>query len=203
MIVHMLLEGVHEEVLARKIIQYCGHEPGIVYGQRGCRFIQEKAASFAFLATDQSAVLILTDFMDSGCGCPPDAYKRYIVSRRTVVPASFLCRFIVNEFESWLMADREGVASFLQIATNKVPLHPETVPDPKGAFVQLARGSRVSRLRDAIVPPPRHGGAVGPGYTMAIGELACNFWSPERAVSNASSLDRCILRLLDLHKSTQ
>ncbi len=199
MIVHMLLEGQHEEPLAKKLICHCGHEPGYLFGKKGCDYIREKASKFIYRASPENAVLVLTDFMDSGCSCPPEAYRRYITEQCTSPPSTFLCRFIVNELESWLMADRKGIATFLGIPESRVPDHPETVKNPKQTLVNLARASRKSALRAALVPPAqRHGGVVGSGYTPAITEFIDTQWSPGRAAKNAPSLARCIKRLKEL-----
>ncbi len=198
MIVDMLLEGLHEEHVAKALIRHSGHEPGVVYGKKGSGYIRKHARDYLFLARPGHAALVLTDFMDSGCSCPPEAHRRYVANHCASIPPSFLCRFAVNELESWLMADREGMASFFQIPAAKIPLHPETEPDPKRTLVNLARLSRIARLRDALVPPPRHGGAVGPGYTSAIAEFVARQWSPERASANSPSLFRCMRRLHEL-----
>ncbi len=198
MIVHMLLEGMHEEPLARVLIRYCGHEPGGVYGKQGCSYIREKARHFAYLAQPGNGVLVLTDFMDAKCSCPPEAYRQYLQPQSNPVPATFLCRFMVNELESWLMADRKGMADFLHIAETKIPDTPENEGDPKETLVNLARASRLAKIREALVPPVRHGGAVGPGYSWAITEFINTTWSPDRAKTNSPSLARCIRRLREL-----
>lgn len=198
MIVHMLLEGRHEEPVARKLIRHCGHSPGTVYGGKGCAYIRAHAGKYLYLASPDNAVLVLTDFMDSGCPCPPEAYRRYISGRYASVPPTFLCRFAVKELESWLMADSEGLAAYFRIAAARIPARPETVDDPKRTLVNLARLSRLSRLRYGMVPPSRHGGVVGPGYTEIVSEFITEKWSPERAAKNAPSLARCIKRLREL-----
>jgi hypothetical protein len=198
MIVHMLLEGIHEEFVARALIRHCGHEPGVVYGGKGCGYIRKNAHRFVGLAQSGDGVLVLTDFMDSQCPCPPEAGRQYLLKHCGRPPPSFLCRFAVNELESWLMADREGLASFLRIPVARIPRHPEREPDPKRKLVDLARESRILRLRNALVPPVGHGGMTGPGYTPAIRQFVSGKWSPERAERNAHSLARCIKRLRGL-----
>lgn len=198
MIVHMLLEGQHEEPLAKALIRHCGHEPGVVYGGRGCEYIRQKAKCFVYLAQAGNGLLILTDFMDSRCACPPEAFRQYVSVHCQLVPPSFLCRFAVNELESWLLADRDGIADFLRISVAKVPTNPEMESDPKRALVDLARISKNSQIRSALVPSPRHRGIVGPGYTMTITEFINKKWSPARAEPNSQSLARCMKRLREL-----
>ncbi len=136
--------------------------------------------------------------MDSGCACPPEALRQYVSLHCQTVPPSFLCRFAVNELESWLLADREGIADFLRLSVAKIPTNPEMESDPKRTLVDLARMSKKSQIRNALVPPPRHGGIVGPGYTVAITNFINKKWSPVRAEPNSQSLARCIKRLREL-----
>lgn len=198
MIIHMLLEGHMEEPLARKLIRHCGHEPGAVYGKKGCNYIHQNARNFVFLANSTTGVLILSDFMDSKCSCPPQAYRLHFLRHCKSVPPNYLCRFVVNELESWLMADRRGLAAFLGIPIAKVPVQPELEDDPKHTLVELARASKKRQIREALAPPPGHGGAVGPGYTPTLIEFIIEKWSPEKAEQNAPSLARCLKRLREL-----
>lgn len=204
--IHLLLEGHLEEPLAVKLVRHCGHLPGTVYGKHGCSYIRQKARDFVPMAGGKCGVLVLTDFMDARNQrthrnqCPPEARHDYLGRHRLSVPRTFLLRFAVNELESWIMADREGIAAFLRISAAKVPRAPDDEADPKRTLVALARGSRDIRLRDALVPKPDHGGAVGPGYTPAMWDFVETRWSPERARANSPSLARCIARLRELHE---
>lgn len=198
MIVNMLLEGHLEEPVALKLIRHCGHVPGTVYGKKGCSFVQRKAKGYVYLARGDRGMLVLTDFMDTDCACPPQALRRYMPARREPLPAAFLFRFAVNELESWLMADREALSYFLRIAMARIPEHPEEEADPKRSMVNLARLTRNHRLRRALVPTSSHGGATGPGYTSVMSDFVAAHWSPERAGKNAPSLARCLERLREL-----
>jgi hypothetical protein len=50
-----------------------------------------------------------------------------------------MCRFAVNELESWLLADREGLANFLGIAVSRMPICPEREEFPKKTLVNISR----------------------------------------------------------------
>ena len=132
---HLILEGRLEEPVAEKLLTYCGHEKGTVYGRQGFGYIQKKAAQFQRLASDNAGVLVLTDFMDSRASCLPHALEQYVLQHIASPPKTFLCRFAVAELESWLMADRKGMADFLKISTTKIPPTPDELPDPKRHLV--------------------------------------------------------------------
>jgi hypothetical protein len=82
-----------------------------------------------------------------------------------------LLRAVVPELESWLIADRAGLAVWLGIAVATIPPEPERLTDPKQALVNLARRSRHARLREALAPPQGSSHSVGPGYASLIEEF--------------------------------
>ena len=185
-----------EEAVAERLLPFCGHSLGTVYGKRGCAYIKEKAVAFGYLATEFSGVLVLTDFRDAGAICVAAALQEYIRLRET--PRSFLCCFAVNELESWLLADREGLAKFFSIAASRMPLKPEVEFFPKKILIALARVSRKSRIREGVAPPPGHKAAVGPEYATIMHEFIANSWDIEAAMHCAPSLAHCVRRLREL-----
>jgi hypothetical protein len=156
MIFYLIAEGSTEEFVAEKLLPFCGHELHYVYGKYGCNYIRRRAAKFQYLATKLSGVLVLTDFRDSGAACVPEALHEYIYKNLPNPPETFLCRFAVNEMESWLLADREKISKFLGISVSRIPERPEDEEFPKKTLVNLARISKIRMIRDGIVPPPGH-----------------------------------------------
>jgi len=198
MIVNLLAEGYMEEVVASKLVPFCNHELGIVYGKRGCKYIREKATKFRHLATKLSGLLILTDFRDTKEDCVPSALQMYILNELPNPPSNFLCRFAVNELESWLMADREGLATYMGIDISLIPFETEEVDYPKRTIVNLAQKSRKKVIRNGIAPPPEHRAEVGPEYMLLLRDFIINYWNIEAAMLNSPSLRRCIQRLREL-----
>ena len=198
MTINLVAEGFMEKIVATRILPFCGHELGTVYGERGYVYIKQKATAFRWLATENSGVLVLTDFRDTGVECPPAALKTYIYNKLPNPPVNFLCRFAVNEMESWLLADREGIAKFFNIAISRLPIHPENESAPKLTLVNLARKSNKKAIREGIAPPVGHRAVVGPEYTSLMYQFILNFWNIDNAAGNAPSLERCILRLKEL-----
>ena len=198
MIIHLVAEGYMEAIVAARLLPFCGHELGVVYGQRGCAYIRQKAVAFRHLATEITGVLVLTDFRDAEAICAAAALQEYVLNRLLNPPETFLCRFAVNELESWLLADREGLAKFFGISASRMPLHPEKEAFPKRTLVSLARTSREKRIREGIAPPPGHKASVGPDYMLLMHEFITNFWDIETAMRCAPSLERCVCRLQEL-----
>ena len=189
-----------EEAVAERLLPFCGHELGTVYGRRGCEYIRQKAVTFRHLATEFSGVLVLTDFRDAEAICVAAALQEYILNRLPNPPGTFLCRFAVNELESWLLADRQGLAKFLGIALAKMPLRPESEAFPKITLVNLARDSRKRKICEGIAPPSGHRSAVGPDYMYLMREFISGLWNIETAMRHAPSLERCVRRLRELPK---
>jgi hypothetical protein len=198
MIMHLLLEGYLEESVARRLLAASGHRPGIVYGRKGCGYIRTKAARFRSLAAGNSGVLVLTDFRDAEAPCVRAALDKYLGDMAPNPPRSFLCRFAVAELESWLLADRPGLAGFLGVAAARMPEQPDLEPFPKKTLVNVARASRKADIRSAIVPSSGRKAVTAPGYTRALSGFVDQAWNIDRAVRRSPSLERCLRRLGEL-----
>lgn len=76
--IHVVAEGKLEIPVACRLIDFCGHQRGRVYPVRGAGNIGKDAVSYSCLANDETAVLVLTDFMDSKSPCPVAAKMSYL-----------------------------------------------------------------------------------------------------------------------------
>ncbi len=194
--IHLIVEGQLELPVGRKLIGHCGHSAGMEDPLRGCGNIRRKAYKYAPLVMSGDGVLVLTDFMDSGCACVPQALIEY--RAESVRHRAFLYRFAVPELESWLLADAAGLSNFLRIARSKIPDQPEELSDPKRTLVNLARSSKKRAVREALVPPEGSSGVVGRLYVPMLSEFVESFWNIDAAVQKAPSLARCVSRLREL-----
>ncbi len=117
----------------------------------------------------------------------------------TDLPPRLLFRIAVREVEAWLLADREGVAHFLQIPLTKLPLYPELEGDPKQALINLARKSRNKKLKSEIVPAAGSRVPIGPLYNPRMIEFARDHWDILRASENSESLGRAMKRISEFN----
>ena len=195
MIINLVAEGYTEEIVASRLIPFCGHELGFIYGKRGHDYIRQSATNFKHLATEHSGVLVLSDFRDTGAKCVPEAIEKYLFSKQSCFPRTFVFRFSVGEIESWLLADNIGLAGFLGVAKSRIPIQPENEEFPKRALVNLARFSRDRKIREGMAPPPGHQAVEGPEYVGIISKYITEVWNIEAAMCRAQSLERCIRRL--------
>ena len=139
-------------------------------------------------------VLAMVDFMDTREECPPSIVSGWTPNRHP----NMLLRAVVREVESWILADRRGIAKFLSIPLTSVPLSPEEEVDPKRKVIDLARNSTKREIREGFVPKPDSTAAVGSGYNPLMERFIHGEWSPAAARAAAPSLDKCMLRLAEL-----
>lgn len=102
-----------------------------------------------------------------------------------------LFRIAVRSLESWLLADRNGLAKFLQVSRARLPLVPDDEHHPKTTLINIARRSRSSRIRERIVPHTPLANQ-GPEFSAALTEFIWEGWDPDRARQNSPSLDKTI-----------
>ncbi len=141
-------------------------------------------------------VLALAD-LDRPMSCPAALVGQY--SGGLAISPRMLIRVAVLEVESWILADRAGIAGWLGISANAVSRNPESLIDPKRSLVELANRSRNRLLKEAIAPRNVIGtNRTGPGYNETVGDFVTRLWNPEVARGNALSLDRAILRIAEL-----
>ncbi|GAB4496907.1 MAG: hypothetical protein OHK0052_07560 [Anaerolineales bacterium] len=197
MIVNALVEGILDEAIAARVLTFAGHTLGTCYGKRGWQYIQQKIGGFAQLAQLGQPILTLVDFMDTGYACPPELIRQWLPQ-----PApNLLLRAVVRESESWLLADRNGMAAFLSVASAQLPRDPEREPDPKQTLVNLARRSHQREILRNLVPQPNSSAAIGAGYVAMLSGFVRNQWDIAAAQTFAPSLARCIARLNALHST--
>lgn len=189
-VIHMIVEGVLDEAVANRLIVATDHTPGHCYPKKGFTYIKNKIKDFNKTAITIS-YLALVDFMDTGLPCPGAVVTTWLPHRQP----KMLFRVAVREIESWLLADRENIASFLKVAPTKIPDKPEELNDPKLTLINLARTSRSKTIRSALVPDEGSTASEGRLYTPELVQFVYRQWNPTNACRNAPSLERCCKRL--------
>ncbi|MYG38898.1 MAG: hypothetical protein F4162_08060 [Synechococcus sp. SB0676_bin_10] len=182
--VHAVVEGIIDDAVVRKLFAETGIQCGTIYVQNGVGNLLKKLPSY-----NQSAKrlpwFVVCDLDRKPCA--PSLHHDMILAFLHVCIA-------VRAVEAWFMADRGALARYLSIPQGKIPARPEEVDDPKQTIVNLARQSRSSVVKDAVVPSERSGRPVGPGYTATMIEFVQDKWRPVRASQAAPSLARALAR---------
>ncbi len=105
---------------------------------------------------------------------------------------AFVLRIAVRMLESWLLADRQAIASYLRVPVARVPNDPDHLPHAKQCLVNLARQSRKRQIIEDIVPFQGSEGVVGRGYTPQMTNFIRTAWRPNIASVNSRSLQRAL-----------
>lgn len=107
--------------------------------------------------------------------------------------SGFQLRIAVRMLESWLLADRQSMASFLKVLVSKLPTDPDNEAHAKRALVDIARHSTSRRIRDALLPDDS-GGLVGSDYTATMSEFIHQHWKAAAARKVSPSLEKACQR---------
>ena len=198
MTITLAVEDALSEFVAKRLLS--DYLPGVAVtetlGYQGIGFLRRRMRDLNQIALYQNPVLVLAD-LDKLEDCPPNRVST-LTGKLTIAPR-LLIRIAVTEIESWILADRIGIAGWLSIAANIVPTDSESLRDPKRTLVELAGRSRSRAVREAIAPQSIRGtGRTGPDYNDSIGEFVAQHWDPEVARRIAPSLERAITRITEL-----
>jgi hypothetical protein len=191
--VHLAVEDDLGEVVIRRLLLDTGREYAIgsVFGRTGYGYLRSTANNWNAAAAAGTPVVLLTDL--DRHPCPPGLIDDWLDFDPH---ANLIFRVAVREVESWLLADREGLAAFLRLSAVHVPLQPDQIADPKQFLVNLARRSRTRVLRESIVPRAGSTALQGPDYNGILGEFVRNQWGREAAMECSPSLKRAWERLM-------
>ena len=186
----LLVEGRLDEAIGRRLSGECGFTVERVHGGQGWRKIRDSIQAFN-KAAPFVPCFALVDFMDTGMQCPPSVVNTWTPYRHP----NMVFRVVVREIESWVLADRQGVAALLHVPLNRIPQLPESEDDPKQTLVRIARRSRSTRIKTALVPRPGSSARVGPDYNVELERFILETWNPAAARTVSPSLDRSLTRL--------
>lgn len=190
------VEGLADEAVIQRLIEFTGGRVGTVYGKHGKAHLIRRLPAYDKAARFSPWVILLD--LDTDAECAP-GFRQTLPA----TPAPRLClTIVVRAVEAWLMGDRDHLARFLSVSAATIPVYPETLLDPKRTLIDLASASRRRDIREDMVPRPGSHRSVGPAYTSRLIEFATlrqDAWRPDVAAPYAPSLARtirCIRRLV-------
>ena len=189
----LVVEDRLTDAVATKILQHFGIEivKRVIY--EGNSYLEQKAQSYNQAAHEECGIFMLTD-LDSPNLCPPTLIRSWV---KRHLSRWFFLRIAVMEIESWIMADRQAVSEFLAIPIGRIPRNTDEITDPKEFLVSLARRSRKTRLREALVPSRNDKSAkTGNEYNPRLIQFVRDHWNLERAATASPSLKRTLDRLV-------
>ena len=193
----LVVEDTLSEAVMRKVIEH--HSPtlavaGRVFVTGGSGNIRANVERYRN-ASNVYPHVVLTDL--DQYECPGALLADWSVGQ---LPPNLLFRIAVRSVESWLLADRERIAQFLQIPLNKVCQAPENVVDCKHELISLARRARSRRLATELCPATGSIAKQGPLYNAHMTRFVRESWRVDVATSGAASLKRACVRMSELSR---
>lgn len=174
-----LSEAVLRTMLTRSGRQYA---VGSCFSHFGFGYLKNKITGFNNAAKG-IPFLVLTDLDKKECA-------PLLVQEWLPIPKhhNLLFRIAVRSVESWLLADRSSLATFLGVQKDLIPSNPDELDDPKRFLIELTVKSRKRYLREAIIPAKGSTAKIGPDYNGTLINYTQRYWKIEKAINNSPSL---------------
>ena len=163
---------------------------GFPENKRGSGNLQKMIPAVSNMVKAGIAVVMLTDL--DAVECAPELIRRWFSIRRAKlkVPDGFLFRIAVREVESWLIADRDALASFLGIPKSNFSADTDSLDNPKGYLLDIIRTKGKRKMHREMLPV--RNAQIGPEYNSVLSKFVLKHWNPERAADNSLSLRRAL-----------
>lgn len=157
-------------------------------GRAGCGDIEKNITKYNNLAKIHHVVIML----DLDLKLNQDIYIDSIISKIKDKSDKLFFSVPVKEVESWLLADRQGLSSFMNISIGKFDMRPEELLDPKEKIIHLARSCKNRIAKTGIPPKAGVAAKMGISYNSILRSFVEDFWSIERAKENSPSLRKTL-----------
>lgn len=182
-------EDVLSEVVLTKVIDSLdGFRIVNKLGRTGCGDIEKNINKYNNLANIHNVIIML----DLDMKLSEETYIETMISKIKNKSEKLFFSVPVREVESWLLADREGFSSFLNISIAKMDTYPEELLDPKEKIIYLARTCKNRVAKSGIPPKPGIAAKMGISYNSILRAFVEDNWSIERAKVNSPSLRKTL-----------
>jgi hypothetical protein len=190
--------------IIKKVLSYCSDDFEII-AELPARGGQVKRKIPEFNKLSESYPVILLIDLDN-YGCAPQLVKQLISNKND----NFIFNIAVDEAEAWLMADREGFASYFKIKLDNIPSPHQTRQGGRKALIEMNFKYKSSfYLTHTLIEKsrslefiqqlkPKKGAAKGPEYNGCMLPFIEKTWNINNARQNTDSLNRMIVRLQTL-----
>ena len=190
-IIHSLLEAAQWQVDASGI-----------QVARGVKNIRKRMSSHAQAAQYYPRIL----FVDSDHHCPKELRAEMEgLSQITPVPTGLIIRVVDVCVESWILADRDGLAAFCGLSPSAIPDSAalERTGSHKEVLLNVLGKARIKDVREAMVRRTKGELSFGPLYGRRLADFASRHWSAVHAADHNDSLARALARLTQLYDSLE
>lgn len=183
--------------IGKKLITKC--DQLFLFREENCRGsgnLKRKIANFKNMALGGLPVLAITDL--DGKDCIIDFLEDW---KATPPIKGFHLRVAVNEIESWILADRDGMARWLGLPISFIPSQPDSILQPKEELLRIVSRCKNRILRNELLPKPNSSALIGVGYNRILSEFINEVWDLEEAVESSPSLKMAWKRLLEFDEA--
>lgn len=184
--INLLVEGLTDEVVAKRLLVHVGLVPGKSFGKSGKANLLARLPNYN-QAARRSVWFVVID-LDNDEVCASQAIAKWLPATRE----GMVLRVAVRAIEAWIMADIESMAAFLHVSPSLFPGNPDGEANPKEKLLNIARRSTNTTIRNDFVPRQGSGTSEGPEYATLLNEFTTKYWHPEEAMLRSESLRRCI-----------
>jgi len=130
------------------------------------------------------------DYDEGAC---PVALRSALSSKIPGDSPNLLIRIVDQCIESWMLADRRGIAEFCGVSPARVKI---PASHHKSYLLSMFREAK---LKDAVAHVDNELG-FGPAYELHVQRFMTTAWNVERAADDSPSLRRALQRLRDLRE---
>ena len=193
------VEDEPSQAILTKIIDYVNSQcpnrfdlhTGVPIITHGFGNLQKKTQSFLPAATKGEGIrsIFLTD-LDQKDSVQQIANEWFNIACLALLPEKFIFRIAVHEIESWIIADINGIANFLNISPANFVTSPDDLDDPKQFLFNVIRSKcRSAKFKEML---PQKGQAIGLDYNPQIVSFIKEKWDIQTAMANSPSLKRAV-----------
>lgn len=188
----VIVEGATDEPVINALMRAAGwnHDQFEVKRANGKGVIDRNIKKY-WEAARVHPYVIFRDLDRDGEGCPV-TLRAQLVEHTPGESPDLLIRIVDQCIESWILADRHGIAEFCNRSAASVE------PPASHHKLYLLRLMKEAKLKDAVEEKGRELD-FGPAYELHLKRLMTHHWSIERAATESDSLRRALERLTDLH----
>ena len=177
-----------EEVAVRMVLEVGGFV-SLRLRKGGFGYLRSRVKNFSEMSRHHP-VLLLTDLDQADC--PVELRDSWL--NGDALPPQFFFRVVVREIESWILADRAGLARYLGVRPGKIPGDPDSLRNPKATLLAVASLAPSVVRSDMVVQRSQVAGQ-GLGYNSRLVDFVQNYWDIEAAASASPSLGAAMSRL--------
>lgn len=208
--VHIVGEDQVTSSVIKRILTHCSDDFEIIqfpesYPRGGGGQIKNNIPKYNRLSETHPVVLLID--LDNN-GCAPLLIKKLIKDKNH----DFIFNIAVDEAEAWLMADREGFATYFKIKMEDMPSSHQTKQGGRKTVTEMDFDYKSSWFFTHILIQksenpefiqqlaPKERASKGPEYNSCVLPFIETAWSVENARQNSDSLSRMISRIKELER---